>query len=206
MRLYNSATRRKERFQPVGDPVRLYACGPTVYAPAHLGHAKSYVAVDVLRRWLEYRGHAVRHAQNFTDSGDETVQMAVRAAVSEAELTARYESEFLTQMDALGNLRPHALPRASEVAEGIGVLAARLLAEDRAYESEGGSWLSGDEGEHGAMRGTEIGAALCEPASAVDSGPKRGPVDVMLWGPQLPGGRSWAPDGVPPGRQGWHLE
>lgn len=127
MRIYNSATRCKERFRPVGDPVRLYACGPTVYAPAHLGHAKSYVAIDVLRRWLEYRGHAVRHAQNITDIADETAQMAVRDAVTEAELTARYESEFLTQMDALGNLKPHALPRASEVAERIGVLTARLL-------------------------------------------------------------------------------
>ena len=206
MRLYNSATRRKERFQPVGDPVRLYACGPTVYAPAHLGHAKSYVAVDVLRRWLEYRGHAVRHAQNFTDIADETAQVAVRDAVDEAELTVRYETEFLVQMDALGNLRPHVLPRASEVAEEIGVLAARLLAEGSAYESEGGIWLSVDPGQHGALLGTEISAALCEPASAVDSGPKRGPFDFMLWGPPLPGGRSWSPSGIPPGRPGWHLE
>ncbi len=206
MRLYNSATRRKERFRQIGDPVRLYACGPTVYAPAHLGHAKSYVAVDVLRRWLEYRGHAVRHAQNFTDIADETAQMAVRDAIAEAELTARYESEFLTQMDALGNLKPHALPRASEVAERIGVLAARLLAEGRAYKSEGGIWLSVEEEEHGALLGTEIGAALCEPPSVVDSGPKRGPFDFMLWGPQQLGGRSWSPDGIPPGRPGWHLE
>lgn len=206
MRIYNSATRCKERFRPVGDPVRLYACGPTVYAPAHLGHAKSYVAIDVLRRWLEYRGHAVRHAQNITDIADETAQMAVRDAVTEAELTARYESEFLTQMDALGNLKPHALPRASEVAERIGVLTARLLAEGRAYKSEDGIWLSVEEEEHGALLGTEIGAALCEPPSAVDSGPKRGPFDFMLWGPQLPGGRSWSPDGIPPGRPGWHLE
>jgi len=206
VRLYNSATRRKERFQPVGDPVRLYACGPTVYAPAHLGHAKSYVAVDVLRRWLEYRGHAVRHAQNFTDIADETAQVAVRDAVDEAELTVRYETEFLVQMDALGNLRPHVLPRASEVAEEIGVLAARLLAEGSAYESEGGIWLSVDPGQHGALLGTEISAALCEPASAVDSGPKRGPFDFMLWGPPLSGGRSWSPGGIPPGRPGWHLE
>ena len=206
MRLYNSATRRKERFQPVGDPVRLYACGPTVYAPAHLGHAKSYVAVDVLRRWLEYRGHAVRHAQNFTDIADETAQVAVRDAVDEAELTVRYETEFLVQMDALGNLRPHVLPRASEVAEEIGVLAARLLAEGSAYESEGGIWLSVDPGQHSALLGTEISAALCEPASAVDSGPKRGPFDFMLWGPPLSGGRSWSPGGIPPGRPGWHLE
>ena len=206
MRLYNSATRCKERFRQPENPVRLYACGPTVYAPAHLGHAKSYVAIDVLRRWLEYRGHAVRHAQNITDIADETAQMAVRNAVAEAELTARYESEFLTQMDALGNLKPHALPRASEVAERIGVLVARLLAEGRAYKSEDGIWLSVEEEEHGVLLGTEIGAALCEPASAVDSGPKRGPFDFMLWGPQLPGGRSWSPDGIPPGRPGWHLE
>ncbi|MEC9336341.1 MAG: cysteine--tRNA ligase, partial [Candidatus Thermoplasmatota archaeon] len=182
MRIYNSATRCKERFRPVGDPVRLYACGPTVYAPAHLGHAKSYVAVDVLRRWLEYRGYAVRHAQNVTDIADETAQAARREAIAEVELTVRYETEFLVQMDALGNLRPHGLPRASEVAEEIGTLAARLLEEGSAYESEGGIWLSVEPGQHGALLGTEIGAAICESASAVNPGPKRGPFDFMLWG------------------------
>lgn len=206
LRLYNSATRRKTRFAPTGDPVRLYACGPTVYAPAHLGHAKSYVAVDVLRRWLEYRGYAVRHAQNFTDVADETAQAAARDGVPEAELTARYETEFLAQMDALGNLRPHALPRASGVADEIGALAARLLADGRAYESEGGIWLSVAPEQHGALLGTEIEAALCQPADAVDPGPKRGPFDFMLWGPPLPGGHSWAPNGAPRGRPGWHLE
>ena len=206
LRLYNSATRRKTRFAPGGDPVRLYACGPTVYAPAHLGHAKSYVAVDVLRRWLEYRGYAVRHAQNFTDVADETAQAAARDGVPEAELTARYETEFLAQMDALGNLRPHALPRASGIADEIGALAARLLADGRAYESKGGIWLSVTSELHGALLGTEIEAALCEPANAVDPGPKRGPFDFMLWGPPLEGGRSWAPNGAPQGRPGWHLE
>ena len=206
LRLYNSATRRKTRFTSAGDPVRLYACGPTVYAPAHLGHAKSYVAVDVLRRWLEYRGYTVRHAQNFTDVADETAQAAARDGVPEAELTARYETEFLAQMDALGNLRPHALPRASGIADEIGALAARLLADGRAYESKGGIWLSVTSEQHGALLGTKIEAALCEPANAVDPGPKRGPFDFMLWGPPLPGGRSWSPDGAPKGRPGWHLE
>jgi len=206
LRLYNSATRRKTRFASAGDPVRLYACGPTVYAPAHLGHAKSYVAVDVLRRWLEYRGYTVRHAQNFTDVADETAQAAARDGVPEAELTARYETEFLAQMDALGNLRPHALPRASGIADEIGALAARLLADGRAYESKGGIWLSVTSEQHGTLLGTKIEAALCEPADAVDPGPKRGPFDFMLWGPPLPGGRSWSPDGAPKGRPGWHLE
>ncbi|MEE3276746.1 MAG: DALR domain-containing protein [Candidatus Thermoplasmatota archaeon] len=206
MRIYNSAARCKERFRSVGDPVRLYACGPTVYAPAHLGHAKSYVAVDVLRRWLEYRGHAVRHTQNITDIADETAQAARREAIAEVELTARYETEFLVQMDALGNLRPHGLPRASEVAEEIGTLAARLLEEGSAYESEGGIWLSVEPGQHGALLGTEIGAAICESASAVNPGPKRGPFDFMLWGSPQPGGRSWSPSGISPGRPGWHLE
>jgi len=206
VQLYNSATRRKTRFAPVGDPVRLYACGPTVYAPAHLGHAKSYVAVDVLRRWLEYRGYAVRHTQNFTDVADETAQTAARDGVPEAELTAHYETEFLAQMDALGNLKPHALPRASGVANEIGALAGQLLADGRAYESKGGIWLSVTSEQHGALLGTEIEAALCEPADAVDLGPKRGPFDFMLWGPPLPNGRSWAPNGAPRGRPGWHLE
>ena len=206
VQLYNSATRRKTRFAPVGDPVRLYACGPTVYAPAHLGHAKSYVAVDVLRRWLEYRGYAVRHTQNFTDVADETAQTAARDGVPEAELTAHYETEFLAQMDALGNLKPHALPRASGVANEIGALAGQLLADGRAYESKGGIWLSVTSEQHGALLGTEIEAALCEPADAVDLGPKRGPFDFMLWGPPLPDGRSWAPNGAPRGRPGWHLE
>ena len=206
VQLYNSATRRKTRFAPVGDPVRLYACGPTVYAPAHLGHAKSYVAVDVLRRWLEYRGYAVRHTQNFTDVADETAQTAARDGVPEAELTAHYETEFLAQMDALGNLKPHALPRASGVANEIGALAGQLLADGRAYESKGGIWLSVTSEQHGALLGTEIEAALCEPADAVDLGPKRGPFDFMLWGPPLPDGRSWSPDGAPKGRPGWHLE
>lgn len=206
MKLYDTAARRKRRFAPAGDVVRLYVCGPTVYAPAHLGHAKSYVAFDVLRRWLEYRGLRVRHVQNITDAADETAMAAAREGLTERELTLRHEADFRTQMAALGNRPPHATPRASEFADDIAAATRRLLAAGRAYETPVGVFLHIDPARHGQLLGVELAAALAQPAVEVDAGPKRSPHDFLLWGPPLPGGTVWKPEGLPPGRPGWHLE
>ncbi len=98
MRLFNTATGKKEDFVLDSKNLGLYICGPTVYSDTHLGHAKSYVSFDVLKRWLGYRGYEVRHIQNFTDVSDETALGASKEGIDELEFTRKYEDEFLEKM------------------------------------------------------------------------------------------------------------
>ena len=95
LRIYNTLTRRTEAFQPI-DPgrVRLYVCGPTVYAPAHIGHGMSAVVFDVIRRFLEYRGYQVQHVMNYTDVEDKIIRRAVELGIPADELARRHQREL----------------------------------------------------------------------------------------------------------------
>ena len=103
MKFFNTATGKKENFSSESKNIGLYICGPTVYSDTHLGHAKSYVSFDVLKRWLGYRGYEVRHIQNFTDVSDETAIGASKEGIDELEFTRKYENEFLEKMKLLSN-------------------------------------------------------------------------------------------------------
>src|SRR3990172_6023862 len=99
LRLTNTRSGAKEPFSPAGDEVRLYVCGPTVYGEAHMGHARSYVVFDVLRRYLEYRGLRVRHVQNYTDIDDKLIARAEREGVPMAQVAERYIAAFERDME-----------------------------------------------------------------------------------------------------------
>ncbi len=192
MNLYNSLTRKKEKFTPLNPPhVGLYVCGPTVYGHSHLGHAKSYVSFDILVRYLRHLGFSVRYIQNITDVGHLTddadtgfdkVELQARIEKLEPmEMTERYTRSYFDDMDALGVLRPDVSPRASgHIPEQI-ELIKKLIENGHAYEKDGYVYYSVTSfPEYGKLSGRKIDKLMPGVRVAVDQG-KRDPRDFTLW-------------------------
>jgi cysteinyl-tRNA synthetase len=206
--LYNSLTRRKEKFEPI-DPGRvgMYVCGPTVYDFAHIGNARAVVAFDLLYRVLrhEYGADHVRYVRNITDIDDKIIDAARANGEPIEELTKRTAAIFQEDMAALGNLRPDVEPRATEHIDQMKAMIERLIATQHAYEREGhvlfsvASWPS-----YGRLsrrsRQEMIAGARVEIAPY-----KRDPGDFVLWKPSSADQPGWeSPWGR--GRPGWHIE
>jgi len=206
LKFYNTATGKKEDFIPDSKKLGLYICGPTVYSDTHLGHAKSYVSFDILKRWLVHRGYEVKHVQNFTDVSDETAINSFKEGMDELSFTKKYETEFLDKMRLLSNTEATKYVRASDFVEKIAKETKKLLDLGEAYETEEGIFLRIKEEEHGMLLGVNLEQSLAEATSEVDSGPKESPHDTLLWGPPTYGGNVWEFAGLPAGRPGWHLE
>ena len=206
MKFFNTVTGEKEDFTPDSKELGLYICGPTVYSDTHLGHAKSYVSFDVLKRWLGYRGYDINHVQNFTDVSDETAIGASKAGIDELEFTKKYENEFLEKMKLLSNTPATKYTRASEFVKQIAEETKKLLDAGEAYQTKEGIFLRIKQEEHGKLLGVNLEDSLAEGTSKVNAGPKESPHDTLLWGPPLNGGKVWEFAGLPAGRPGWHLE
>lgn len=206
MRFFNTATGQKEDFSSESKNLGLYICGPTVYSDTHLGHAKSYVSFDVLKRWLGYKGYGVNHIQNFTDVSDETALGASKSGIDELDFTRKYEKEFLDKMKLLSNIPATKYTRASDFVQQIAEETKKFLDSGEAYQTEEGIFLRIKQEEHGKLLGVNFEDSLVQNVSEVDSGPKKNPHDTLLWGPPLGGGRTWEFEGLPAGRPGWHLE
>ena len=206
MKFFNTAKGEKETFHSDKKNIGLYICGPTVYSDTHLGHAKSYVSFDVLKRWLIYKGYEVTHIQNFTDVSDETALGASKEGVDEFTFTQKYEKEFLEKMSLLSNTPATKYTRASEFVHQIAQETKKLLDAGEAYQTNEGIFVRINQEEHGKLLRVDLEDSLAEATSDVNSGPKESPHDTLLWGPPLDGGEIWQFDGLPPGRPGWHLE
>jgi cysteinyl-tRNA synthetase len=206
LRFFNTATGQKEDFSSESKNLGLYICGPTVYSDTHLGHAKSYVSFDVLKRWLGYKGYGVNHIQNFTDVSDETALGASKSGIDELDFTRKYEKEFLDKMKLLSNIPATKYTRASDFVQQIAEETKKFLDSGEAYQTEEGIFLRIKQEEHGKLLGVNFEDSLAQNVSEVDSGPKKNPHDTLLWGPPLGGGRTWEFEGLPAGRPGWHLE
>ncbi len=206
MKFFNTAKGEKETFHSDKKNIGLYICGPTVYSDTHLGHAKSYVSFDVLKRWLIYKGYEVTHIQNFTDVSDETALGASKEGIDEFTFTQKYEKEFLEKMNLLSNTPATKYTRASEFVHQIAQETKKLLDAGEAYQTNEGIFVRIKQEEHGKLLRVDLEDSLAEATSDVNSGPKESPHDTLLWGPPLEGGEIWQFDGLPPGRPGWHLE
>src|SRR5688572_4832765 len=115
LRLRNTLTRTKEEFAPLaGNTVRMYACGPTVYDYGHIGNFRTFIAVDILRRFLRQSGYKVAHVMNITDVDDKIIRNAAERGLSVRDYTAKYEKAFLEDADTLGIEHPEHLVRATE--------------------------------------------------------------------------------------------
>jgi len=205
VKLYNTMTRRPAEFAPAGDEVKMYVCGPNLYDAAHVGHAMSYIAFDVLRRYLEYRGFRVRHVQNFTDIEDNIIIRARGQNLTIDELAERHIDQFYRDMDSLNVLRAHAYPRATQEIPAIVEMVERLIASGHAYRTDGDVYFRvSARPDYGKLSGRDLEAMIA--GARVEPGEnKEHPADFALWKAAKPGEPSWgSPWG--PGRPGWHIE
>ena len=202
LRIYNTRTRRMAAFRADG-PVRMYVCGPTVYAPSHMGHARSYVAFDVIRRYLEFLGHPVRAVVNVTDVEDNITNRARELGLSPADLAAKVAGEWLADLAALGVRPADANPRVSDHIPEIVAVAEDLVAAGQAYVVDGSVYMdTAKTGGFGILSHTDPLTAVVEEANA---GPRKHPLDFAIWRRAKPGHPSWdSPWG--PGYPGWHIE
>jgi cysteinyl-tRNA synthetase len=206
--LYNSATRRKEPFEPI-DPqrVRMYVCGPTVYDRAHIGNGRAFVVFDVLYRLLRdiYGRDHVRYVRNITDVEDKINAAARANGEPIAALTARTIATFHDDMAALGVLPPDVEPRATEHIPQMIAMIERLIASGHAYAAEGHVLfaVASDPG-YGRLSGRSRYEMIA--GARVEIAPyKRDPADFVLWKPSEPDVPAWdSPWGR--GRPGWHIE
>jgi cysteinyl-tRNA synthetase len=187
--------------------VSIYVCGPTVYDVPHVGHGRTAVVYDVIRRYLEWRGYEVRYVSNVTDIEDKIIARAAETGSTEPELAKRFEVEYWDQLDRAGVRRPDAMPHATEYVEQMLRLIGELVDAGHAYATEGGVYFDVlSFPGYGALPHRSI-EQLLESAGArveVDEA-KRSPIDFALWKAAKPGDPVWdSPWG--PGRPGWHIE
>ena len=205
MRLYNTLSRETEEFTVVDGVVKIYVCGITPYAPSHVGHALRGVVFDVLRRYLQYRGHEVRHVENFTDIDDKMINGAEVEGISTSQLAERNIEDYFHVMDGLNVLRAHAYPRATEEIPRICEIIETLREKECAYAVAGDVYFSvRSDPDYGKLSRRSLEEMRAGARVEVDE-KKTDEMDFALWKAQKPGEPAWdSPWG--PGRPGWHIE
>ncbi|MFB0560130.1 MAG: cysteine--tRNA ligase [Candidatus Lokiarchaeia archaeon] len=206
LKIYNTLTRKKEEFVPLnGIKVGMYVCGPTVYDYSHIGHARSYVAFDVIRRYLEYKGYSVIYIQNITDVDDKIINRANELGEEPLSLSRRFTKAYFEDMDKLNVRRANIHPKVSDHIPEIIEFIEGLIKNGHAYEVDGNVYFSLSKVEdygklsHQSMENILVGARV-----EVDEN-KRDPRDFALWKKAKPGEIFWeSPWGK--GRPGWHME
>ena len=210
LRLTNTLTRRVEPFEPlIPGQVSIYCCGVTVYDLCHLGHARSYIVWDVLRRYLIWRGFAVTFVQNFTDIDDKILQRAAQEGSSMKEVSERNIQAYQADMAALHILPADRMPRATRSLDAIRALIAELEAKGAAYSADGDVYFAVmKQADYGKLSGRQLEEQQ-EGASgrtgAAEEARKQHPFDFALWKGAKPDEPSF-PSPWGPGRPGWHIE
>ena len=206
MKVYNTLTRKKEEFLPQKEGVvKIYVCGPTVYDYSHLGHARAYVAFDVIIRYLRYKGYKVKYVQNITDVEDKIIKRAKEQGTTIDELTKKYENEYLADMDALGILRPDIQPHVTDHIPDIITLIKALIDKGFAYEVDGDVYYSVSKFKTYSRLGNLNEEQLKAGARIEPSDEKKDQRDFALWKKSKAGEPAWSsPWGK--GRPGWHIE
>jgi len=208
LHLYNTLTNKVEEFSPERDnTVRMYACGPTVYDYGHIGNFRTFVAVDVLRRFLRQSGFNLQHVMNITDVDDKIIRNAAREQKSVQEYTRKFEQAFLEDMETLNLERPEKMVRATEHIAEMAEFIRKLVEKDFAYRTDDGSYYFriAKFPEYGKLSkkdlsGMEIGARV-----DVDEYDKDNARDFALWKSPKEGEAHWD-SVIGPGRPGWHIE
>ena len=196
-----------EEFRPLRDhEVRMYACGPTVYDYGHVGNFRTFVAVDILRRFLRQTGYKVRHVMNITDVDDKIIRNAAHDGVSVQQYTAKYEKAFLEDAAMIGIEEP-ILARATEHIPEMADFVTTLVEKGFGYRTDDGSYYFriAKFPQYGKLSKKDFSGMLDGARVDLDEYDKDSARDFALWKAPKPGEASWdAPIG--PGRPGWHLE
>ena len=206
LKLYNTATRRKEEFVPLHQgKVGLYACGVTVYDLCHVGHARSTIVFDVLVRYLRARGYEVTYVRNFTDVDDKIIDRAKLLGKDPINLARENIDAFYEDMGKLGMLIPDEEPRATQFIPHMIDMIRVLIDKGYAYDADGDVFFAVDRFEsYGKLSGRRLEDMKAGSRVAVDER-KRHPMDFALWKRAKPGEPEW-PSPWGPGRPGWHIE
>ncbi|HUY01078.1 MAG TPA: cysteine--tRNA ligase [Candidatus Deferrimicrobium sp.] len=208
MRIYNTLTGRKEDFQPLNEnSIKIYVCGPTVYDYSHIGHARSAIAFDIIRRYLEWRFKdkaIVEFIVNFTDVDDKMINRANKEGITIFELSNRFITQYLKDMDALNVKRATYYPRATENIPDMIKFINGLIDRGFAYEVEGNVYFNIEKFDHYGQLSHKKLEEL-QPSQEEESIKKGNPKDFALWKKRKESEPYWdSPWG--PGRPGWHIE
>jgi cysteinyl-tRNA synthetase len=212
LKLYNTLTRREEPFEPL-EPgkVRMYCCGITVYDYCHLGHARTCIVWDVVRRYLEWRGYEVQYVQNFTDIDDKILNRARQEGSSMEEVSERFIQAYFEDMERLKVKKADDYPRATHTIDGIEQLVCELEEKGYAYRTNGDVYYCVCQfPSYGKLSGRKLEDLQAGASGRVDledpeNQKKKNPADFALWKAAKPGEPSWdSPWGK--GRPGWHIE
>jgi cysteinyl-tRNA synthetase len=204
LRVYNTLTRRKEPFRASSaGEIRMFVCGPTVYDYVHLGHARTYLAFDMITRYLKFLGYRVHYLMNITDVAERIVQRAEQLKRDPLDLSREFETAFLEDMRALGMSAVDRYERASESISKMIAQVAGLIKKGVAYETETGVYFEVKKyprfGQLSGQSHEELGLRRLELCSS-----KRSTEDFSLWR-KYEKGLAWdSPWGR--GRPGWHIE
>ena len=207
LRIHNSITGQKEAFQPIRAPaVGMYVCGVTVYDYCHVGHARCYLAFDVIQRWLRYRGFDLTYVRNITDIDDKIIRRAAEAGEPYAQVTERFIAAMHEDFAAIGLEPPTHEPRATEFIRPMIAMIEQLIEGGYAYVGAQGDVLYAVAKfpTYGSLSGKRLEDLRAGARVEVDQG-KRDPMDFVLWKRAKAGEPAWqSPWGQ--GRPGWHIE
>ena len=210
MQIYNTLTNQKEEFKPIyPGKVLMYVCGPTVYNYIHIGNARSVVAFDTVRRYLEYKGFDVQYVSNFTDVDDKLIKASNETGMTVPELSDKYIQAFYEDTDALNVKRATLNPRAMENMDDIIAFVQKLIQNDVVYEADGDVYFKTRSFKsYGRLSGQSINdleQGASERVTDEEQDKKNDPLDFALWKKAKPGEIAWdSPWGK--GRPGWHIE
>src|SRR6185503_8677601 len=208
LRLFNTLSGQVEPLVPSdGTTLRMYACGPTVYDFGHIGNFRTFLAVDILRRFLLLTGVHIRHVMNITDVDDKIIRNAAAKGISIREYSAPFEAAFLEDLGSLRVEQPELMARATEHIPMMVALVQKLAAAGAAYQTEDGSWyfrLSAFK-DYGKLSKKDLSGMEDGARVDVDEYEKDSARDFALWKAVKPGETSWK-TAIGDGRPGWHLE
>ncbi|HIF9136644.1 TPA: cysteine--tRNA ligase [Photobacterium damselae] len=208
LKIYNSLTRQKEEFKPIGPgkKVGMYVCGVTIYDLCHIGHGRTFVSFDVVSRYLRYLGYDLKFVRNITDIDDKIIKRAAENGETCDSLTERLIGEMHADFDALGMKRPDVEPRATGFIKEIVELCKRLIERGFAYVADNGDVMFevSKFKDYGRLSKQDLDQLQAGARVDIELA-KRSPLDFVLWKMSKPGEPTWeSPWG--PGRPGWHIE
>jgi cysteinyl-tRNA synthetase len=208
LRLRNTLTRALEEFKPLeGNTVRMYACGPTVYDYGHIGNFRTFVAVDVLRRYLKYLGYEVHYVMNITDIEDKIIKRMAESGKGLREYTEFYTEEFIRDCQSLNMEKPDVMPRATDhIPEMIDIMKG-LDDRGHTYKSDGSLYYSISTFDgYGKLSGLKLEGNMSGARVDVDEYEKADARDFVLWKASKEEHEPRWDSPFGEGRPGWHLE